>query len=145
MLSLGLAAGGCVSVNGGAVELAWTLRTRDGRPVSGNACADQRIAEVQLCIQPCDDANGICSGETVCPFAAFPCDRGRGSTDFALAPGRKKLWITVTCTNGGVPDVTLPEPVLRDVTTGDVTELNALLISVPSSPTAPACGQGNGA
>jgi hypothetical protein len=132
-----------VAVNGGAVELAWTVRTEDGRPVVNPAT--QGIASVRLCLQDCAVMDGsLCTGETLCPFQTFPFDRFRGATDFAIAPGRKKLWITLGCTDSQVTAVvTVPEPLLREVTKGDVTELNALLISVPSE--GPACGQGNGA
>jgi hypothetical protein len=121
---------GCVAIDGGAIELAWTVRTLDARPAD---CQTQRIDTVSLCIQDCDTSDaGVCSGETRCPFVSFSCTRLRGTTDFNVSPGRKRLWITATCQNGAAADVEVPEAVVRDVTRGDVTELNALLISVPS-------------
>src|SRR5262249_2279527 len=91
--SLALAAAcGCVSVDGGAVELAWQVRTSDAKP---SDCGRQNLDRVWLCLQACDDADGLCPGQTpVCPFASFPCESLRGSTSFDIAPGRKKLWIT---------------------------------------------------
>jgi hypothetical protein len=141
-LLLGGALAACVPVNGGAVELSWTVLDAQGGcgPAGSGSvsfcCSQQGISTVELCVQDCDtqDAStGSCTGKPTCPSFTFSCDRTRGATDFAISPGRKKLWITVTCTNGATPSgISVPEPLLRDVTSGDVTELNALLISVPS-------------
>jgi hypothetical protein len=144
VLSLTGTGAGCVAVNGGAVELAWTVRRLDASPAD---CVTQGIVSVSLCVQGCASASPgtVCADEGApqCPYKVFDCTRLRGATDFAVAPGRKKLWITATCANGAAAEVTVPEPVLRDVSNGDVTELNALLISVPSDH--PACAQGGGA
>jgi len=134
----GIGATGCVGINGGAVELAWSVRTVDALPAD---CEMQNIATISLCIQSCDEDAGTgetCTGATMCPFDTFACTRLRGATDFDVAPGKKRLWITVACGDGSPADVVVPEAVLRDVTRGDVTELNALLISVPSDKLA--CG-----
>ena len=123
---------GCVAVNGGAIELAWTVRTTAADTAD---CDTQKIATVGLYVAPCDDG-GLegCAGPDApaSPFQAFSCGRGRGSTDFSIAPGRKKIWIAAFCADGSAASVTVPEPILRDVAKGEVTELNALLISVPS-------------
>jgi len=130
MVSCGVATAGCVGINGGAVELAWSVRTVDALPAD---CDMQHLATISLCVQACDDdAGAACTGATMCPFDTFSCTRLRGATDFDVAPGKKRLWITVACADGSPADVFVPEAVLRDVTRGDVTELNALLISVPS-------------
>jgi hypothetical protein len=133
---------GCVAISGGAVELAWTVRTEDARPTD---CETQGIASISLCMQDCDDSAtgpsseaGDCTGATMCPFVSFGCTRLRGTTDFDVTPGKKRLWITVACSDGTPAAAEVPEAVLRDVTRGDVTELNALLISVPSDKLA--CG-----
>jgi hypothetical protein len=125
---------GCVAVNGGALELAWFVRTDLGDQAD---CGKDNLATVAVYAQPCDDTGGGgCAGADAppAPVQTFDCDRGRGSTDFSIAPGRVMIWIAAKCANGDdAPGVTVPEPVLRDVTKGDVTELNALLISVPST------------
>lgn len=131
---------GCVAVNGGAIELAWTVRTADA---DATDCGTQNITTVALYVAACDDG-GLegCAGPDASPSASpvqtFTCDRLRGSTDFSIAPGRKKIWIAAFCANGDAAQATVPEPILRDVAKGEVTELNALLISVPS--TTLACG-----
>jgi hypothetical protein len=125
-----------VAINGGAVELAWTVRTEDARPTD---CVKQGIMTVSLCVRDCTQMlDGVCTGETQCPFVSFPCARLHGATPFSITPGQKELWITATCANGAVAGGRVPESVLRDVTEGDVTQLNALLISVPSA--VAACG-----
>jgi len=62
----------------------------------------------------------------------WECDRLRGATHFDIAPGRTELTIQADCA-GGPANVVLPPPLVRDIVTGDVTQLNALLITVPSS------------
>src|SRR6266568_783677 len=127
-LAVTVASGACVAVNGGAVEFEWTVRTEDARPTS---CTLEAIGTVSLCVQHCAQlVAGVCSGTLQCPFASFPCDRLHGATDFSIAPGRKALTITATCVDGRAAGVRVPEPVVRDITEGDVAELNALLISV---------------
>ncbi len=121
---------GCVAVNGGAVELYWAVRTQDAQPTD---CQTEAIGTVSLCVQDCDQVSSAgCTGPVRCPYASFPCDRLRGATDFSIAPGRKALYITATCVDGRPAGVTVPEPVIREVTDGNVTELGALLIAVPA-------------
>src|SRR5262249_28716806 len=119
-----LMASGCVAVNGGAVELEWTVRTEDAQPTD---CQTEGIATVALCYEDCDNqASGECAGATQCPFATFACTRGHGATDFSIPPGRKAFYITAACGDGRAAGVRVPEPVVRDITDGNVTQLNAL-------------------
>ena len=120
----------CVAIDGGAVELEWTVRTEDALPTS---CQMEDIGTVALCVQDCDQiVAGACSGAEICPYASFPCDRLHGATGFTIPAGRKALRITATCLDGRAVDARYPEPVVRDVSDGNVTELNALLIAVPA-------------
>lgn len=128
-IALVTASFGCVPIDGGAIELAWTVRTEDAHPAD---CREQGIAAVALCLRDCDDS-GACTGPQRCPFMTFPCERGQGATSFSVTPGRKELWVTASCIDGSSARIRVPEPLLRDVTTGDVTQLNALLIAVPST------------
>jgi hypothetical protein len=82
-------------------------------------------------------ANGQCVGDVVCPVHSWACTRFHGTTLFEITSGRKELWIEVRCANGGLADVVVPEPILRDIADGEVTQLNAVLISVPVD--RPAC------
>ena len=45
-------AGGCVDIDGGAIEANWVLRTRDGRAIEGCGCADPPIARVRFFVMP---------------------------------------------------------------------------------------------
>ena len=127
---VGMALSACVAVDGGAVELEWTVRTEDALPTS---CQTEAIATVSLCVQDCDQVTGgACTGAEICPYASFSCDRLHGATGFTIPPGRKALRITATCADGRAAQARVPEPVVRDVSEGNVTELNALLIAVPA-------------
>jgi hypothetical protein len=57
----------------------------------------------------------------------------RGTTGFEVVAGRKELWIDVTCPDGSPANVIVPEPIVRDIADGEVTQLNALLIVVPAA------------
>lgn len=141
----GVALAGCVPVDGGAVELSWTVRTSKGQP----ARCDRRdegfnevLGDVGLCVRPCTvirDGQCIgdvppspdCGGRGV-KVRSWPCDRLRGVTRFEITAGRKELWIEVTCPDGTPASVAVPESVVRDVADGEVTQLNAVLITVPA-------------
>ncbi len=133
---------GCVEVNGGAVELAWTVRPADGREDVECARDTDIIEEVWLCARACTViVDGQCTGETTCPVQSFPCEGFRGTTKFEITSGRKELWIEVKCAGGTPADVIVPEPILRDIADGEVTQLNAVLITVPvDRPACPASG-----
>ncbi len=115
----------CVDINGGAVELSWSLRTDTGME---RTCAQTAIVQVSLCMRDCDTPP--CDGVQTCP-TAFECDRLRGATQFDIPPGRKEITIRPDCARGPAR-VVVPPPLVRDIVKGDVTELNALLITVPS-------------
>jgi len=121
-----VAVAGCVDINGGAVEFSWSLRTDTGME---RTCAQTSITQVTLCMRDCDTEP--CTGAETCP-STFPCDRLRGATQFDIAPGRKAIEIRPDCASGPAR-VIVPPPLVRDIVKGDVTELNALLITVPSA------------
>jgi hypothetical protein len=127
LLVLGTA---CVDVQGGAVELSWTLTKSNG---DGTTCGPSGIDEVRLCMRWCDDGTIDCtSGAHVgCP-SSWPCERSHGTTLFDIPAGRKALWIEVSCGGdaGTGSHVQVPEPIVRDIVEGEVTQLNALLIVV---------------
>lgn len=132
---VGLAA--CVPVDGGAVELAWSVRDSSGRSASCTRTTtsfSDALGSVALCARACTViADGNCVGEVTCPVQTWSCERGRGTTRFEVTAGRKELWIEVTCRDGTPANVVLPEPVVREIADGEVTQLNAILITVPAS------------
>ena len=119
------------------MELSWTVRSADGkaadckRELAGGGT--DSIGDVWLCARSCTVIlNGNCVGDEICPVHAWPCDRLHGSTSFEIVAGRKELWIQVMCPGGSVANVTVPEPIIRDIADGEVTQLNAVLITVPA-------------
>jgi hypothetical protein len=133
----GVALAGCVPVDGGAVELSWTVRSLGDpygcvREVAGRVV--DRIGDISLCARACTViVDGQCVGDAVCPVRSWPCERLMGATRFEIVAGRKELWIEVGCPDGTPANVVVPEPVVRDIADGEVTQLNALLITVPAN------------
>jgi hypothetical protein len=137
VLMSGSTLAGCVNVDGGAVELSWALRTANGKDNVECTRAGDVIADVALCARACTViSDGACIGD-VAMVHSWSCNRRHGSTSFEIVSGRKELWIEVRCASGARADVVVPEPILRDIADGEVTQLNAVLISVPVD--RPAC------
>lgn len=134
MLS-GVPLAACVPVDGGAVELSWSVRSSLG---TSAACVRtgtviDTIGTVSLCARSCTVIlDGACVGDVTCPIDTWPCERGKGTTRFEVTAGRKELWIQVGCLDGQAADVLVPEPIVRDIADGEVTQLNAVLITVPA-------------
>lgn len=120
----------CVEVDGGAVELSWTLRTFSGEPI--DTCPAARIDEVRICWESV--ADGGPGGARTCrrgDYRAFACDDSRGVTGFEIPAGRALVWIEPICADGNPPDpdtYEVPAPIARTVETGEVVTLGALLI-----------------
>jgi hypothetical protein len=114
---------GCVDVNGGAVELSWSIFTVGG---DATTCEVSRIDHVTLVYTNTDaDAGG--SGQ----FArSFPCSDGKGATSFTIPRGRYAIEIQPKCADESDADTTVPSPIVRDIVDGEVAQLNALLIVV---------------
>ena len=108
----------CVDINGGAVELRWEIRKTDGRK---SDCSETQVSQVRLCATPVGS-----TGSAVCD--EWTCSDYQGSTGFDIAPGRYALAITPVCSDGSKPSASVPEPVVRDISNGNVAELNTLLI-----------------
>ncbi|WP_428264404.1 hypothetical protein [Haliangium sp.] len=128
---------GCVEVDGGAVELSWTLRDFSGDPIREEDCGGDircvceatRIGWIRLHWQ----IEGEGTGERAADgFWDFVCEDNRGATNFSVPPGRQLLWIAPICSDGSLPDsgYEAPPPILRVVDLGAVATLDALLIAV---------------
>jgi hypothetical protein len=132
---------GCVQIDGGAVELSWDIRQADGMALDG-ACDASRIAQVGLCARACEDGagSGVCQGELVCPKAQWSCDNYSGATEFDLPEGPTELFIEAYCEDGSrAQGVQVPAPIVRNISKGRVSQLNALLITLPSPAVGEAC------
>lgn len=129
----------CVEVNGGAVELSWSLRDFDGEraeechndnPDDGPVVDVDRIRLAWKAVVA-DDESATDPDGTV----TFPCEDGRGITDFSIPPGRHMLWIEPVCAQGAPPSgrYQVPPPIVRTIGEGTVTTLDALLIVADAS------------
>ncbi len=132
-ITVGGPGAGCIQIDGGAVELSWSLRSFDGASVA--ACSDVRIRDVRLCWEPLADGSTPTAGET-CQGAlswTFPCDESSGVTGFSLPPGSTAFWIEPVCTDGASADAgtyQVPPPIVRMVEDGKIVSLNSLLLVV---------------
>ena len=132
------AVGGCVDVEGGAIEASWVLRTFDGRAISGCGCASPEIARVRFVVRTIAD-EGEQLGDDVCagrPGCEFSCRSQRGATPFFVPAGRFAISVLPLGTDGqpliGAPSgnggVRVPAPILRAVEFGRPTQLDAVAI-----------------
>ncbi len=116
----------CVSVDGGAVEASWVVRSEDGRAITDCSCADPAIAFVRIALV--GDSAAVkgaepCQGRTQCEFT---CGRHTGVTPFDIPPGAYLISLTsVDAMGQPLPAVQGPAPVLREVVKGQPTQLDA--------------------
>jgi hypothetical protein len=138
LLCLLFGAGGCVRIDGGAVEISWVVRSADGRAITDCGCSSPEIASVQLnLVGKGGDIDGDmpCAGKKECIFA---CQRDTGSTPFDIKPGSPgadgsqpeyEISVTALGTDGSeLPQVMTPAPILRNVVNGQPTEVEAFLL-----------------
>jgi hypothetical protein len=131
---------GCIEIDGGAVELSWSLRSFDGERL--DSCAKALIDNVRVCWEPVDGA-GTITGE--CNASqTFPCSEENGVSGFEIDPGSTAFWALPICRDGGVADegtYQVPPPIVRSVEDGKIVTLNSLLIVVtPLGETCPDAG-----
>jgi hypothetical protein len=107
-----------VEVNGGAVELSWTIQNVRGE---GRRCQDGALGAVQL-------HAALVEGGLEYASEAWDCDRYHGVTKFEIPEGRWRMDLAVLCGDGAAAQVGVPDPIVRDVREGEVVQLNALLI-----------------
>jgi hypothetical protein len=130
---LAFASPGCIEIDGGAVELSWSLRSFDGDAVDGCGMAD--IQEVRLCWEHLPDGS-VSVGGGSCRSGArrtFPCSEYSGITGFQLDPGATAFWIEPVCDDGEPADAEtyqVPPPIVRNVEEGKIVSLNSLLLVV---------------
>ncbi len=129
---------GCVEIDGGAVEVSWSLRTVAGDPL-GDDCQYQDdtspVATIRLLWRPYDGTNLPVDliPRNSDERRSFPCRDSRGVTGFEIPPGEHAFWVEPRCDNGRRPraiDYEVPPPIVRDVRTGLVITLDAMLITL---------------
>jgi hypothetical protein len=136
-LLLASASSACIEIDGGAVELSWSLRSFDGDRVG--SCSKALVEDVRICWQPIADAGTItfeCDASQ-----AFPCEEENGVSGFEIHPGATAFWAQPICRDGAPADegtYQVPPPIVRTVEDGKIVTLNSLLIVVtPFAQTCP--------
>ena len=127
--------GGCVEINGGAVEVPWTVFAEDGRGAINDCnCTEPAIMFVRLKLEAplgAPDQPDPCAGSAACRFS---CQRKTGATPFMIPPGTYQMSIEPETADGLPIDpglVMVPAPITRDVVRGAAAELDALQITAP--------------
>jgi hypothetical protein len=134
-------AASCVDIDGGAVEASWIVGAEDGRAIRDCECADPAIKGVRFSLvgRAPDAVKGTrpCEGRAACEFS---CQRHGGATPFDIPPG--EYAISLTPLNGSGDDLTMTATtgktvsrvttIVRDVVEGQVTQLPAILLVVPT-------------
>lgn len=127
-----LACSACIEIDGGAVELSWSLRDFDGDSVE--RCSDARVEDVEICWQPVGGSTpSVDIGCRPGQRATFPCSEENGVSGFEIAPGPTAFWVHPLCRDGEpAADDTyqVPPPIVRTVEDGRIATLNSLLIVV---------------
>lgn len=130
--------GGCVDINGGAVELSWKLRPRSSPLEDKFVDCDSG----QPGTQPVARMRLNWSVDGLPGFDEWPCEDSHGVTGFELPDGTALLSVQPICAG----DVALPASYIappaerRTVNTGDTVSLGAIeLIVTVSSCDAAAC------
>jgi hypothetical protein len=130
-LSLICALAACTKIDGGAVEISWVIRSRSGSAITDCGCASPPIAKVRLRLV---GVGGAIDGATPCAGQAqcdFPCGRQTGATAFDIqetrGPERYEVSVVALGEDGSeLADVMTPAPILREVATGQPTEVASM-------------------
>lgn len=121
----------CVTIDGGAVEASWTVRTPDGRG-SSCGCSLPRIVTMRFEVvrRLADGTRGpdACAGKSSCAFAC-DTDGSTGTTKFDIPPGDYEISVVPFAADGADlrPSVAA-NPQRRVVTDGQVTQLDNFLV-----------------
>jgi hypothetical protein len=118
----------CVSVDGGAIELSWALRTTDGEVTN---CFDARVEGIRV-----SWSVEVSATRTLSFHASFRCDDDSGATSFDVPAGTASITVAPECADGNVAAIDTyeaPPPIVRRIREGEVATLDALLIAVRTS------------
>ena len=124
---------GCVAIDGGAVEVSWTIFAADGRGVINDcSCAEPGIASVQLKLAgPPGSESQVdpCQGTDACRFS---CGRKTGSTPFIIPQGAYLMSIEPLTADGTLAaGAMVPDPIVSQVEKGVPDDLMAFEIQAP--------------
>jgi hypothetical protein len=124
---------GCVDVHGGSVELAWELFSPSGSACCPNRdpCKAAGAQNVRVHLHPI-----TCDAPEI-PARLFSCKSIQGATAFDIPQGTYCIAIDAADA-AGTPVAQGPNPIVRDVMTGDVVELGAVALTVGDGTKCPA-------
>ena len=135
LVLLGTAA--CEDVKGGAVEVAWVLRSQAGYALNRCDCSDPAIERLRLTLTPTSE-----NGALMPRVYEYPCHRDRNATPFEVAPGSYEMRLVALDAHGEIPPgVVTPPPQTVKVVWGQPSSLHAQLVVVPC---AAQCANKNG-
>jgi hypothetical protein len=124
--------GSCVQIDGGAVEVSWVVHA-NGRAITDCGCSDPQIDRVRIkLVGRGGNIDGLepCEGRAQC---AFSCQRQTGATPFDIPEthGDERYEVSVVAVGkdgAELLQIVTPAPILRTVTRGQPTEVEAFLL-----------------
>ena len=128
---------GCVSIDGGSVEVPWAIFDNEGRAITQCGCTEPALAAVRLDLVSEADGSTPCAGQASCQF---PCADKRGATPFFVPPGAYRIALVPLGADGtdlsiASPSVATPFgvtlPIVQPVVRGQPTELMAFAFTAP--------------
>jgi len=141
-IALALVVGACATGDGGAVVVRWRLIDASTGGAASNcdvvdpsASIDLTVDEMRLRIELASAPDGGAS-ELDCASCTFPCAPLEWTTDFEIPEGSYRF--SLEARRCGVPVGNAPPAVVRAVRRGEITNLNAIGISVPPCTVTPA-------
>jgi hypothetical protein len=141
LIALLFSALGCVSIDGGAVEVSWKVMTPDGRGIANCACTCPPMPQIRLQLLPVAGGSDPCAGRTACQFS---CGQESAATKFDIPPGSYAVSLVPVGADGndittGAAGNVAPgtcsaragiDPVVREVVKGRVTQVDAMTVLV---------------
>jgi hypothetical protein len=132
------ALGGCVQIDGGAVEVSWVVHA-EGRAITDCSCSNPQIDRVRIKLVGRGgsiEGNRPCDGRAQCEFS---CQRQTGATPFDIPEthGDERYEVSVIPLGKDGADllqIVTPAPILRSVTRGQPTETEAFLLEAGCAP-----------
>jgi hypothetical protein len=114
---------GCEQVDGGAVEVSWSLYDQNG---STTNCGEFGVEEMVIEWEVVGDGSFHFS---------FECGNYHGVTDFQVPAGEAALWLHPRCHGVDATQGTFsaPPPIVRTITAGEVVTLDTQLIQLDAN------------
>jgi hypothetical protein len=126
----------CLEIDGGAVEVAWVLRSYDEKALRCRE-AEPPIARIRLVVTPFGSPDeDLCAAGTLVQ-CAFECEGGVGTSAFDIPPGDYLFSLQAETEDGsplGPGEVVVPAPLLRSIVRGEITDLGVWQVVAQRNP-----------